>query len=154
MAPACVRRCAPNRKTKRKFTAADVGRIACAARAAGESNAAILREISECVDFEKQEDCDCKKAKQIIDLADTALQVAEILLSVFVPWTRLIKIFKPALKFLELPAPGLQVLTEAEYRAILAANKKAPLAIEDLAAIRQEINTMKAEFYRSVAVPK
>jgi hypothetical protein len=108
-----------------------------------------MREISQCVDTEKQDECDCEKARQLIEISETVALVAETLISIFLPWSRLVGLFWKAKKVLRLAAPELNVLTKAEYENILIANRQAELTIEELGKLKFQLNTAKAELYRA-----
>ena len=68
----CRTVCRPARRFPRKYTAEDVGRIACYAREAGESNEAILQAISRCV----QVDTGCDEARATAHRLAVAVEVA------------------------------------------------------------------------------
>lgn len=74
----CVQVCRPRRQTARKYTAKDVGRIACYAREAGEANDAILAAIAECV---QTGECDCERIKQFLSVAADAVILTAALLA-------------------------------------------------------------------------
>lgn len=74
----CVQVCRPRRQTARKYTAKDVGRIACYAREAGEANDAILAAIAECV---STGECDCERIKLFLAVAADAVVLTAALLA-------------------------------------------------------------------------
>jgi len=72
--------CRPNRKSPRKFTADDCGRVVCLAREAGESAEDIEKAISKCLP-EREGACDCERLNGGIQIAIAAAAgVAAIIL--------------------------------------------------------------------------
>lgn len=88
--PGCAKSCRPARKRVRRFTATDVGRIACKAIRQGVSRAAIQREIEK--KCGKGVDCDCEKVAARLPEVLKALALAVAVASLVIPALRIIRV--------------------------------------------------------------
>lgn len=88
--PGCAKRCRPARKRVRRYTAKDVGRIACKAMSQGVSRGTIYREIEERCG--KGVVCDCEKVAALLPEVLKALALAVAVASLVIPALRIIRL--------------------------------------------------------------
>lgn len=121
-----VRRCDMPRRPPRELKAKDVGRMACAAVANGESQKEIKKEVDKCLP--DVVDCDCELARQVLESTLAVLTAVAVAVPVLALVGRGLMVLRasglylPAeldsMRRLAIESPRLKKIIEGQYEVI------------------------------------